>query len=98
MVKPLNITKTVITNIDLYSYTFPLNILEKNVNSLDLKTLIKTQTLSYDFIIKYVLNEEYQITPEEKTIDIYDVVYNQSHINIDELKKMLNNSCIIKKN
>lgn len=89
MKKSLNITKTKISNLDLYSYIFPLTILEKNIDNLDLKTLIKTQTLSYDFIIKYILNEEYQITPEEKTIDIYDVVYNQPHININELKNML---------
>ena len=89
MNKPLNNTKTTITNLDLYSYNFPIDILETNIESLDLKTLIKTQVLTYEFIISYVLNEEYQITPEEKTIDIYDVAYNQSHIDIDELKKML---------
>jgi hypothetical protein len=89
MKKPINLTKTEISNIDLYSNTFPLDVLEKNIDKLDLKTLIKTQKLSYDFIIKYILNEEYQITPEEKTIDIYDVIYNQSHIDIEELKNML---------
>jgi hypothetical protein len=89
MKKPFNITKTKITNIDLYSNTFPLDILEKNIECLDLKTLLKTQKLSYDFIIKYILNENYQNTPEEKTIDIYDVVFNQSHIDIDELKNKL---------
>jgi hypothetical protein len=74
---------------NLYSYTFPLDILEKNIDSLDLRTLIKTQHLTYEFIIKFILNEEYQITPEEKTIDMYDVVYNQPHIDIDELKKLI---------
>ncbi len=86
MTKLLNTTKSIITNLDLYSFNFPIDVLESNIDSLDLKTLIKTQDLTYDFIIKYVLNEEYQITPEEKTIDIYDVVYNQPHIDINELK------------
>lgn len=90
MNKPLNITKSIISNIDLYSYKFPINILENNINNLDLLTLTKTQDLTYDFIIKYVLNEEYQITPEEKTIDIYDVVNNQKHIKLEKLKKKLN--------
>ena len=84
MTKELN--KSKISNIDLYHHNFPINILEANIDSLDLFTLIKTQKLTYDFIIKYVLNEEHQITPEEKTIDMYDVVRYQSHIDINELK------------
>jgi len=86
MTKELNKSKLIISNIDLYSHTFPIDILEKNIDSLDLLTLIKTQNLTYDFIIKYVLNEEFQITAEEKTIDIYDVVRCQQHIDINELK------------
>ena len=89
MVKEVNITKTTIINLDLYYYYFPIDVLEANIDSLDLLTLIKTQILTYEFIVKYVLNEEYQITPEEKTIDIYDVINNQPHININILKSML---------
>jgi hypothetical protein len=89
MTKPLNNTKTQITNLDLYSFRFPDNILEKNIDFLDLTTLLKTQILTYDFVVRYVLNEKYQITPEEKTIDIYDVVRNQPHLYIDELKSRL---------
>ena len=89
MTKPFNITKTTITNLDLYSFRFPNNILEKNIDCLDLTTLLKTQTLTYEFIIGYVLNDKYQITPEEKTIDIYDVVHNQPHLDINELKQRI---------
>lgn len=42
----------------------------------------------YDFIVEYILNEQYQITPEEQTIDIYDVIRNQPHIDIDKLKSL----------
>ena len=86
-----NTLKNTITNIDLYSNKYPINILEKNIDRLDLKTLLKTQDLTYEFIVNYVLNEEYQITPEEKTIDIYDVVNNQKNIDINVLKNMLKN-------
>jgi hypothetical protein len=89
MPNPLNTRLTQITNLDLYEYKFPINVLESNINSLDLRTLIKTQDLTYEFVINYVLNDDYQITPEEKTIDMYDVVYNQPHIDINELKKRL---------
>ena len=89
MTKPFNTTKTVISNLDLYSFRFPNDILEKNVNFLDLTTLLKTQTLTYEFILEYILNEKYQITPEEKTIDIYDVIHNQPHLDINELKQKL---------
>ena len=86
MPNPFNSIKTIISNLDLYSFNFPIHVLEANIDSLDLRTLIRTQTLSYEFIIKYILNDEYQITPEEKTIDIYDVVNNQPHIDLHTLK------------
>lgn len=89
MTKPFNTTKTAITNLDLYSFRFPNDVLEKNVNLLDLTTLLKTQTLTYEFILEYILNEKYQITPEEKTIDIYDVIHNQPHLDINELRERL---------
>ena len=85
-IKPTILT---ITNLDLYSGKFPTNVLVANIDSLDLMTVIKTQELTYDFIIEYVLNDQYQITPEEQTIDMYDVVRNQPHIDISELKKKL---------
>ena len=80
----------IITNLDLYSSQYSSDILEKNIDALDLLTIIKTQTLKYDFIINFILNDEYQITPEEKTIDMYDVIRNQPHIDIDRLKDLFN--------
>ena len=85
----INPTILTITNLDLYSSKFSIDVLIANIDSLDLVTVIKTQELTYDFIIEYVLNDQYQITPEEKYIDIYDVVRNQPHIDISELKKKL---------
>jgi hypothetical protein len=78
-----------IINLDLYSSLYTSDILQQNIDALDLLTIIKTQTLSYEFIINFILNEEYQITPEEKTIDIYDVVRNQPHIDIDKLNNLI---------
>lgn len=89
MTKPFNDTKTIISNIDLYNFRFPNDILEKNINYLDLTTLLKTQILTYKFVIQYVLNNIYQITPEEKTIDIYDVINKQPHLDINELKNKM---------
>jgi hypothetical protein len=89
MIKPLNTTKTTIGNLDLYSFSFPIDTLKKNIELLDLTILLKTQHLTYEFILEYVLNEKYQTTPEEKTIDIHDVVHNQPHIDMSELKRRL---------
>lgn len=75
-----------ITNLDLYSSLYSIDILQQNIDALDLLTIIKTQILTYDFIVNFILNEEFQITPEEKTIDMYDVVRNQPHIDINKLK------------
>lgn len=76
-----------ITNMDLYKNKYAISILESNIDNLDLFTILKTQQhLTYDFVIDYILNPIFQITPEEKTIDMYDVVRHQSNIDIDILK------------
>jgi hypothetical protein len=40
MTKELNKFKLIISNIDLYSHTFPIDILEKNIDINELKTFI----------------------------------------------------------
>lgn len=66
---------------DMYSRKFSIDELKKNINSLNLVTILKTQHIDdWNFIVDYILNEEYQTTPEEKYIDIDYVYLTQPHL------------------
>ena len=74
-----------ITNIMLLNEEYNMATLKHNINKLDLFTVMNTQNLTPKFCKDVILNEEYQITPEEKTIDIYDVLNRQPHIKKEDL-------------
>ena len=73
----------------LLNKEYDMEILKHNNNKLDLFTVMNTQTLTAKFCIDVILNEEYQITPEEKTIDIYDVLKRQPYIKKEDLMNEL---------
>ena len=50
-----------------------------NINNLSLLSILKTQKLSLNFIINYILNDDFQIMPEEKEITIDDVISYQDY-------------------
>ena len=52
----------------------------KNISSYDMLDLLKTKTLSFDFVINYILNEKYQISRKERNITIDTVVNYQPHL------------------
>ncbi len=68
-----------ITNMDLYNNKFNIETLEKNINKLDLNTILSTQTLTVDFCINYIMNEKYQCFAEED-IDIFQILKKQKHL------------------
>ena len=68
-----------INNMDLYNNKFNINILIKNINKLDLNTILSTQKLTVDFCINYIMNEEYQCFSEED-IDIFQILKKQKHL------------------
>jgi hypothetical protein len=47
--------------------------------------IIRKQKLTLDFIKNYILNDEYQCTPEEQYIDKNFVLQYQPHINPEDL-------------
>ena len=77
-----------ITNMMLLNEEYDMEILKHNINKLDLFTVMNTQILTAKFCIDVILNEEYQITSEEKTIDIYDILNRQPHIKKEDLIKL----------
>ena len=70
----------VISNQDLEKNKYNTSILINNISRLDMDTILKTQTLELDFVVNYILNDNYQITSHEKDIDILTVVRCQPHL------------------
>ena len=70
---------------DLDSKQYDMDTLIKNIHSLNLLKIVRKQKLTLDFIKKYVLNDEYQCTPEEQYIDTNFVLQYQPHINPEDL-------------
>jgi hypothetical protein len=75
----------VLVYFDLDSKQYDMETLIKNINSLNLLKIIRKQKLTLDFIKNYILNDEYQCTPEEQYIDKNFVLQYQPHINPEDL-------------
>lgn len=71
-----------ITKNDLYKKQFDYETLKTNIYFVSLLDILKTQRLTKDFCIKYILNSDFQLLPEEQTIDIEIVKKYQPHISI----------------
>ena len=78
-----------LTNEHLNINKYDTNNLVKNLPNLDMAVILKTQILDIDFIVDYILNEEYQVLESEKNIDICDVLTSQKHIDGPELHNRL---------
>jgi len=59
---------------------YDIEVLEKNIYNLSMKTLLYTQDLTADFCIKYILNEKYASCVEDTFLSIGDVLNAQKHI------------------
>jgi len=59
---------------------YDIELLEKNIYNLSMKTLLYTQDLTADFCIKYVLNEKYASCVEDTFLSMGDVLNAQKHI------------------
>ena len=59
---------------------YDIQLLEKNIHNLSMKTLLYTQDLTADFCIKYILNEKYASCVEDTFLSIGDVLNAQKDI------------------
>lgn len=71
--------------LDLYKNKYDRKTLKDNIYSLKLIDILKTQTLDITFIVRYILSDLYQLTPEDKKIDIDLVLELQPHIQREDL-------------
>ena len=69
---------------------YSLRELEENINNLQIKIILNTQTLDADFCAKYILDEK-RCTCEEDLwlIDIGYVLEKQPHITREELEEKI---------
>ena len=79
-----------ITTEDLYKNQYDYETLKANIYAVSLLDILKTQTLSADFCIKYILNKDFQLSEEDELITIDLVKKLQPHIlNIDLINVQL---------
>lgn len=84
--------KMLITNDDLLKnrHKYRIEELEENIDHLNTKILLRTQTLTAIFCIKYILVESIEGGSEDSYIFDMDYILNyQSHITENEFKETL---------
>ena len=71
--------------LNLYNNKYSRQILKEHIYALKFIDILKTQTLEITFIVRYILNDLYQLDEEDKSIDIDLVLKYQSHIQREEV-------------
>ena len=64
---------------------YDITTLEQNISNLRLKIILKTQKLTPDFCVKYILSEDYAFWDNEMYICEGDVLSAQKHITQEDL-------------
>jgi hypothetical protein len=65
---------------DLYKNQYDYETLKTNIYAVSLLDILKTQKLTADFCVKYILNTDFQLSDEDQTITIDIVKKYQPHI------------------
>ena len=81
-----------ITTDDLYKNLYNYEMLKEHVYVVSLLDIVKSQKLSAEFCVKYILNENFQFTKEEQSITIDTVLTYQPHITLLDLIATRNRS------
>lgn len=79
-----------ITREDLYKTKYDYETLKANIYVVSLLDILKSQKLTEDFCVKYILNENYQLSDEEKSININTVKKYQKHLSDIQLERLIN--------
>ena len=73
--------------LDLQKNQYAMKILKQHIYELDLIEIFKTQKLDAQFVVNFILNPDYQFTPNEEMITIKEVLRFQSHLKKEDLDK-----------
>jgi hypothetical protein len=74
-----------ITKEDLYKEKYSYEILKANIYVVSLFDILKSQILTLEFCVKYILNKDYQLTQEENNITLENVLFYQPHISKSDI-------------
>jgi hypothetical protein len=75
--------------LDLYNNKYNRKTLKENIYAVKLTDILKTQHLDITFIVRYILNDIYQMSQDEKNINIDMVLKYQQHIQKETLSRAL---------
>jgi len=70
----------ILTNEDLYKKKYDYKTLQTNIYVISLLDILKTQKLTCDFCVKYILNKDFQLSKEEEEINIETIKKYQPHL------------------
>lgn len=70
----------VLTKEDLYNNQYDYETLKTNIYVVSLLDILKTQKLTVDFCVKYILNDDFHFSDEDNTITLKMVKKYQKHI------------------
>ena len=73
--------------LDLYNNKYHRTTLKKYIYAVSLADILKTQHLDASFVVRYILNRNYQLTQEEQTIDVDMVLSYQKHITKEQIRR-----------
>ena len=72
--------------LDLYNQKYSREILKKNIYSVKLIDILKTQKIDASFAVRYILNTKYQLHEDDLYITPNIILKYQTHITCYELK------------
>lgn len=75
--------------LNLKNQKYPINDLIWNIYALDFLKILRTQHLTEEFTVDYILNKDYQMSEIENRITIKTVLKCQPHLNNDRLKYLI---------
>ena len=70
----------ILTNEDLYKKKYDYETLKSNIYVVSLLDILKSQKLTSDFCVKYILNKDFQFSKEEEEINIETIKKYQPHL------------------
>jgi hypothetical protein len=77
--------------LDLQHTRYDRNTLKKHIYSVKLIDLVKTQHLDTTFVVRYILNTNYQFCDEDKNIDVDTILLYQKHLERNKIMAEIEN-------
>lgn len=68
------------SNLDLLNNKYNMEVLKQYIFALNLIDILKTQHLTSEFVIDFILNKDFQLTEEENNLTIKDIFLYQPHL------------------